>query len=478
MVGVPGRSKACVTCLRRKKRCDLQKPRCGPCRKACIECGGYYRPRIFINNTVQNPDTKVRTMGASCELRHDTFGKKAGRNPIAAESVALLPSLARSAYQTKYLDLFWNLYLPNGVALSPEVTQPTLGGWIGTIQEIYSTEEVLRKALLAMSLAAVGKHDGSQFLKEEGMELYAGALQGMAVALKNPKRALSDGMLTAIRIFSLYESMHGNNDASGLAQARSWVVHNSGDVALLMARTPHSFTTGHAHRLFADGRLHLTLSALRTRKRTFLAEPAWMAIPWSQQEKSPRDHLIDILIDITPVFEDMDIMKSCEHMQQKEALRQQLIARYLDLQQRLVDWNTRFAPDFEPTGECPEVILPSKLAAAHLSTLLWSTQLVVAININLLLHTSENSLVAMDLDRLCGNIVKTIPFFCHPSVGLFRVHLTTYPLSVALQYICDVGAGRMVAERRLLVDCLDNPACVGMRQFITSMNDNLPGFLQ
>uniref|UniRef100_A0A8H7NGK1 Zn(2)-C6 fungal-type domain-containing protein n=1 Tax=Bionectria ochroleuca TaxID=29856 RepID=A0A8H7NGK1_BIOOC len=41
--GVKGRPQACVTCSRRKKRCDLQRPSCGQCRKSCIPCGGYNR---------------------------------------------------------------------------------------------------------------------------------------------------------------------------------------------------------------------------------------------------------------------------------------------------------------------------------------------------------------------------------------------------------------------------------------------------
>ncbi|EPE10372.1 fungal transcriptional regulatory protein [Ophiostoma piceae UAMH 11346] len=59
MVGVPGRSKACATCRRRKKGCDFQRPSCTQCLRAGLECGGYERGRIFVHTTQHRPSTLV-----------------------------------------------------------------------------------------------------------------------------------------------------------------------------------------------------------------------------------------------------------------------------------------------------------------------------------------------------------------------------------------------------------------------------------
>lgn len=51
--------------------------------------------------------------------------------------------------------------------------------------------------------------------------------------------------------------MHGTDDKNQHRQARSWRAHNAGDTALVVARRPEIYASGHAHRLFIDGRAHL-----------------------------------------------------------------------------------------------------------------------------------------------------------------------------------------------------------------------------
>jgi hypothetical protein len=51
--------------------------------------------------------------------------------------------------------------------------------------------------------------------------------------------------------------MYGADDKDELMQAKSWIVHISGELAILVSRGPDQYTEGHAHRLFIDGRLHL-----------------------------------------------------------------------------------------------------------------------------------------------------------------------------------------------------------------------------
>ncbi|RDW81730.1 Zn(II)2Cys6 transcription factor [Aspergillus mulundensis] len=282
MVGVPGRSKACVTCLKRKKRCDLEKPFCGTCRKARVECGGYHRPRIFINNTIENQSQLVLRKIKGTSARTDREDSHASSFTSKGSDVALLPGLARSAYQARYMDLFWRIYLPNGEALSVEVTQIALGKWIDAILDLNGSEPALRKALLAMSLATVGKQENNRYLKEEGRRLYTSSLQGMAVALKDPRRATSDAILTAVRLSSFFESCFGQNDGE-VTQVRSWQAHNAGDIALISARSPYSFISGHAHDLFADGRSNL-VSCLQRPSTSADINNAGNALPSPKEE--------------------------------------------------------------------------------------------------------------------------------------------------------------------------------------------------
>lgn len=51
--------------------------------------------------------------------------------------------------------------------------------------------------------------------------------------------------------------MFGADDRNKVTQAKSWIVHNSGEISILAARGADQYIYGHAHRLFVDGRLHL-----------------------------------------------------------------------------------------------------------------------------------------------------------------------------------------------------------------------------
>jgi hypothetical protein len=203
MVGVPS-SKACITCLKRRKRvynhstyyvsrnyntdinfqCDLRKPSCLQCERLGIECAGYVKERIFVNTTKQR---------STVSYKH------------ATTTITLPDTLARSASESRFIGNFWSAYLPNGRALSSGALQDTLGGWTNTIQELYPTDNTLKKAVLALCLASSGRAEGMQWMTEEGLRIYVSALQEMKVALKRQSKAKQDAILTTARVFSLHE---------------------------------------------------------------------------------------------------------------------------------------------------------------------------------------------------------------------------------------------------------------------------------
>lgn len=122
-----------------------------------------------------------------------------------APTVVLCDTLTRSAYESKYLGLFWSTYLPNGRALSAASAQDALGGWTNTILALYPTCNMLKKTLLALCLTARGKLDDKKWMQEQGLRLYVNVLQDMAEALQNPPGQNSDAVLTTTKLFSLYE---------------------------------------------------------------------------------------------------------------------------------------------------------------------------------------------------------------------------------------------------------------------------------
>lgn len=216
------------------------------------------------------------------------------------------------------------------------------------------------------------------------------------------------------------------------------------------------------------------MSCLRGRKRCVLAEPEWKMIPWLQQEKSPRDYLLDIIAELSGIFEDLDVMKTCDNPFEKERLKQQIIDSLLQMQQDLATWQVLHAPDYEIPTKVPEEVSPQQVIGCHLMTSFWATVIVVVNNFQALWGPAREIDPIFDLDICCGNIIRSFYIIIHPAMGIFRTHLTTYPMTVAIYYIREVGPQRLVEERRILADCLCDPAIAHVRQFINSMDDDMP----
>ncbi|KAI8257711.1 C6 zinc finger protein [Colletotrichum sp. SAR11_239] len=190
MVGVPGRSKGCNTCRKRKKGCDLQRPVCGQCLKAGIECAGYERKRIFVNVMSNNPKPKNTALA------------------LVAPPTIQAPLFSHSAYEEKILDLFWETYMPDAPAFTPgtPIVRYSHSDWAATVQDLYRTDAALRQSLLAISLGTIGRRDKQVWMIDEGLKFYCQALGELNTALRHPTRWRSDALMVASRILGLYES--------------------------------------------------------------------------------------------------------------------------------------------------------------------------------------------------------------------------------------------------------------------------------
>ncbi|KAI8274513.1 hypothetical protein K4K60_009656 [Colletotrichum sp. SAR11_57] len=208
MVGVPGRSKGCNTCRKRKKGCDLQRPVCGQCLKAGIECAGYERKRIFVNVTSNNPKPKNTALA------------------LVAPPTIQAPLFSHSAYEEKILDLFWETYMPDAPVFTPgtPIVRYSHSDWAATVQDLYRTDAALRQSLLAISLGTIGRRDKQVWMIDEGLKFYCQALGELNTALRHPTRWRSDALMVASRILGLYELLYGADDRErrGISQAQSW----------------------------------------------------------------------------------------------------------------------------------------------------------------------------------------------------------------------------------------------------------------
>ncbi|EQB44502.1 hypothetical protein CGLO_16748 [Colletotrichum gloeosporioides Cg-14] len=221
MVGVAGRSKCCRTCRQRKKGCDLQQPICGNCSRLKITCE-YDRRQVFIN--VTGP------------------GKARPTAKPSYTDVVLPHSLARSAYEDKYISLLWDAWSPCGIPSAEISAKYPVYSWVSSARDLYQGDDGLRRTLIAMSLSTLGQKDGQAYSTAKGFQTWK-----------------SDAVMVASQGLGLFELLYGTQErvqAEG-SQVKSWHNHNLGELALIRQRGPKSFIEGYAHYIFSGVRMHL-----------------------------------------------------------------------------------------------------------------------------------------------------------------------------------------------------------------------------
>ncbi|OJD37392.1 c6 zinc finger domain protein [Diplodia corticola] len=466
MVGVPGRSKGCATCRRRKKGCDLQRPACGQCLKSGLQCGGYDRQRIFINHTAAQPSTLAAVAPPTrCS---------AVAPPVQSVEILLPDALTRTAYELKSLGLFWEAYLPQGMPFTAASAQLTTGAWLRIVDSIYHREPSLKHALLAMSLAVIGRQRDDAWMLSQGYASHGAALREMSQALQIPARAPRDELVAASKLMGLFEILFGADDKDDFAQARSWGSHVKGEQLLVAARGPHAHVHGNAHALFVDGRFNMMIQAARSRKKTMFSNPEWKEIPWQAIPKTPKDALLDIMVDIPTLMEKLNDLIEGDHDEDtKEILREALIRECWDADRRLSEWavNMRLVLGLN-LDRLVHVEKLGDLAAGQIVYIYWAACIMLFSTLQSANASSSrpDALPARTDPRVYARkIARSASYFFRPDAGIFGTHAASFPIGIALTVFSNAGS-QDEEDRKLLTSIFNIPRVgVTIGKFLKSM---------
>ena len=253
MVGVPGRSKGCGTCKRRKLgvgfltfrhylvslgpcllifQCDLQRPTCGQCARSHRTCDGYAQYPVFINfgataseqqqqqpaenqskarrhrkshwRAVQPPTPSLTAPPVHAQHQDDTGREEQALQPFESpkQYSRLPPQVGLSAiYNKKIQDLYLEIYLPS----EQSARAAPLDDWLA--QAVYSSNPstALEFSLLAFCKSRVGRFHNDQNLIVQGQVAYCAALRELQRALWDRKLMYRDETLAAAFTLSQYE---------------------------------------------------------------------------------------------------------------------------------------------------------------------------------------------------------------------------------------------------------------------------------
>ncbi|KAL6693815.1 hypothetical protein J3F84DRAFT_380002 [Trichoderma pleuroticola] len=388
MVGVPGRSKGCVTCRRRKKGCDKNVPSCHQCIRSGLQCEGYGRDLVWVNTTPDGDDGKVKPhppqgKAAAGQQRPWSviYTTKTNKSNSNSTAVALHDSLARSAREELFFGMLISMSLPYGHLLSPKASAISTNGWVAAVDEYYNREPAIRYAALAMSAGFMGVQDRnnkvaqSSQLTLQGLEAYNRAIHEMVKGLKDARRSKNDGVLVAARILQSYELFFGS--------APDWRAHIEGQLSLFLARGPESFTTGQAHQLYVDGRVLVVMLCIGRRTQSPLYSPEWRTVPWRTIPKSVKDKLMDIMEDIPFMLVSYDNLRACQDPDRADELRQVAMLHCEHISNSLDTWEEEMGADlhqfdYNVAGSpLPEPKDDTEFSLVYLSSVYWGARLIL-----------------------------------------------------------------------------------------------------
>ncbi|PSN74884.1 hypothetical protein BS50DRAFT_26197 [Corynespora cassiicola Philippines] len=456
MVGVPGRSKGCITCRRRKKGCDLQRPICGQCRSKGLFCGSYNDDRIFVNEN-------SRFSQGQGSIQH--------LQRVATQVDIMLPdNLTRSAYGERFIEEFFDVYLPYPHKGRPAVIHTN--SFLSALTTLYVQDQTLRYALLAIGATFLGKVSGEIQLIQQGYRVYGQCLWKLQRALQFPDSSIGEALLAVPRLMGLFEILFGTEEHTK-QQAASWCSHADGEWALMRNKGAESYSNGVAHDLFVEGRLNPIIAAIRMRKATPLNSDEWKTIPWKLHPKTPKDSLIDILAGIPELMHDREILPTLGSNVYANGHGKSL-KKCLKLSKKLEYWSLRYMDLlYTPASEKAVAIHFRDPNTAHLSVLYWTTSTLLYLCLDDLLSVpfSDKSLHHQDRNHprvFARRIARSASYFFGESLGIWGATTISFPIGTALLYL----KRNEIDEdyTRLIFTAWQNPNLPGaIKKFIDSM---------
>ena len=227
------------------------------------------------------------------------------------------------------------------------------------------------------------------------------------------------------------------------------------------------------------------IAACLSNKRTFLSDPAWLTVPWTEEPKSPRDDLIDILVQIPALFEDIDILAL------RTDSRGDIISRirgtYTGIDADPVTWReTKFPRDQRVALQALSNRIPtsSDFWVAHLLTLFWTACLVthnmmrvastiapeIWVDTTLPEECSRSS-----LDSYCENITSVVDVLFHPTAGVFGSQFALFPVSCSLLYLTTTQQLKSETADKLLGNFSAHRSRQPLQKFVLGVVREWPG---
>lgn len=312
MVGVPGKSKGCTTCRRRKIRCDLQEPFCKTCTKSRRVCEGYARFPVFLNRTLQGSEkrhgleeTKTPFLQSLDQdlfqpqpiLTNIDFQRGLVESRRAYDNRIIGQPNDSAAYDQQIISALWEKYTPS----NNSIQSGTPCVWLQHLINLPTRGIPLHLSLRAFAMTRIGWINKDESLVLQGNLCYGRALNAVQKSLSSEASMWQDELFAAGFVLSVYELFESTTPSIA-----GWNNHISGLKHLVLVRGPQRHMTPFARAVLEEFRISSMIQCIQYRKSTFLGSPEWLTLPWSETGKDVYQQLYDKGFALAALLEAID----------------------------------------------------------------------------------------------------------------------------------------------------------------------------
>ncbi|PMD31048.1 hypothetical protein L207DRAFT_591981 [Hyaloscypha variabilis F] len=281
MPRLAARSNRCITCKRRKVKCDESKPSCERCKKAYMDCEGYRNPGSMIWVSQNSQFQQLRGSGSVLDVSSES---STSSNSLAMANFYPADFLRVMRTPSPMIDIsaksedMWICYLSTELLPGTNysnIGMPVKNSWILDLLE-WDCESVAYYTVCCLSSAFWARmHNVTQTISKVSGNYYMKALRQLSNNLSRDSTRLHPTNVASAFLLGIYE-------LTMFEHGYGWLQHAGGITRSLMMG-----------------------------KRTFLEEPEWQAI--SSTIESPRVRsmyrLMDMMAKIPGLLEDSDAVR-------------------------------------------------------------------------------------------------------------------------------------------------------------------------
>ncbi|KAJ5439346.1 uncharacterized protein N7458_010344 [Penicillium daleae] len=232
MGGTPWHSKGCMTCRKRKVKCDEQEPECARCVKRGVKCPGYEKTRIFVHHPSARRETArviVPITESQYQVEYQSPYQAHIQNQYPAQCqdparAFVMPSNVTSGpvAREQVFSSFTNVFFSHTEEIS------SLNLWqylIYNFATLPNKTNMLERAISAVSCLYMGKMNNDDHMYNYGLDLYGTAIRSVKNNIyRNAWNA--EIVYTAV----IFQELEGYCCAFDL---RAWLAHTQGTSTLL-----------------------------------------------------------------------------------------------------------------------------------------------------------------------------------------------------------------------------------------------------